>query len=117
MRIPAALCGVYGLKPIPGIVPLAGFQPPVPPSAPTLLDHMSSLGPLARSAADIRAALKATAGLLPPERAAYRWELPPRHERLVDFRVGLVIDDPEGASPVRWVTSWRTSATRWPGTA
>jgi amidase len=30
IRIPASLCGVYGLKPSAGIVPLTGFQPPGP---------------------------------------------------------------------------------------
>jgi len=31
IRIPASFCGVYGLKPSAGIVPLTGFQPPGPP--------------------------------------------------------------------------------------
>ncbi|HEX2183043.1 MAG TPA: amidase family protein, partial [Rubrobacteraceae bacterium] len=31
VRIPASLCGVYGLKPSVGIVPLTGFQLPGPP--------------------------------------------------------------------------------------
>jgi amidase len=30
IRIPASFCGVYGLKPSAGIVPLSGFQPPGP---------------------------------------------------------------------------------------
>ena len=94
IRIPASFCGVYGLKPTPGIVPLAGFQPPGPPATPTLLDHMSSLGPLARTAGDIRAALRVTAGPLPPDQRALQWALPPaRRDRLADFRVGVVLDD------------------------
>ena len=31
IRIPASFCGVYGLKPSVGTVPLTGFQPPGPP--------------------------------------------------------------------------------------
>src|SRR5918993_2057786 len=31
IRIPASYCGVYGLKPSVGVVPLTGFQPPGPP--------------------------------------------------------------------------------------
>ena len=34
IRIPASFCGVYGLKPSVGIVPLRGFLPPGPPSPP-----------------------------------------------------------------------------------
>src|SRR5205823_141795 len=30
IRIPASFCGVYGLRPSVGIVPLTGFQPPGP---------------------------------------------------------------------------------------
>ena len=34
IRIPAGYCGVYGLKPSVGVVPLTGFQPPGPRPAP-----------------------------------------------------------------------------------
>jgi amidase len=94
IRIPAALCGVYGLKPTPGVVPLAGFQPPEESTA-TLLNDIVVLGPLARSAKDIRLALQVIAGPLPPAATAYRWSLSaPRHSRLTDFRVGVVLDNP-----------------------
>ncbi len=95
IRIPAAFCGVYGLKPSAGIVPAAGFQPPGPPAPPLELPVMPGLGPLARTAADLRTALAVTAG--PDESAAqaYTWRpAPPRHRRLDRFRVGLVLDDP-----------------------
>jgi amidase len=95
VRLPAALCGVYGLKPSVGIVPLTGFQPPGPPAGPSDMTYMSAVGPLARSAADLRVALAATAGPEGPAAAAYRWSLaPPRHTRLADFRVGVVLDHP-----------------------
>jgi amidase len=96
IRIPAAFCGVYGFKPTPGVVPLAGFQPPRVSSA-TLLDDVAVLGPIARSARDIRLALQVIGGPTPPETVAYQWALgASRHDRLSDFRVGLVLDDPAG---------------------
>jgi amidase len=87
------LVGVYGLKPSVGIIPLTGFQPPGPPLDPSDMTYMSAIGPLARSARDLRAALTATAGPEAPLANAYSWELSrPRHARLRDFRVGLVLD-------------------------
>jgi amidase len=90
IRIPAGFCGVYGLKPSVGTVPLHGFQPPGPPAGADEMAYMSNVGPLARSAADLRTALRVTAG---PEGPPYSWALPaPRHTRLADFRVGVVLD-------------------------
>src|SRR5206468_6778323 len=59
VRIPAAYCGVYGLKPTAGAVPLRGFQPPGP-LAPPAREFPAAAGPLARSAADLRLALGVT---------------------------------------------------------
>jgi amidase len=95
IRIPAAYCGVYGLRPSAGTVPLTGFQPPGPPAPPSELPSMSSAGPMARSAGDLRTALAVTGG---PEGAAahaYHWALaPPRRTRLAGLRVGVVLDHP-----------------------
>jgi amidase len=98
IRIPAAFCGVYGLKPTAGTVPLGGFQPPGPPNDPSDLAYLSAVGPLARSAADLRLALRVTAGPDGPDAKAYAWHLaPPRRTRLADFRVGVVLDHPAAA--------------------
>jgi len=68
-------------------VPLRGFQPPGPP-APLAREFPAAVGPLARSAADLRLALRVTGGPLRPA----------RQSRLDGFRVGVVLDDP--ACPV-----------------
>lgn len=93
IRIPASFCGVYGLKPSVGIVPLSGFQPPGPPPPPSDMMYMSAVGPLGRTPRDLRTALSVTAGPENQAAQAYSWALsPPRHTRLEDFRVGVVLD-------------------------
>jgi amidase len=99
IRIPASFCGVYGLKPSVGIVPLTGFQPPGPPAGPSDMMYMSAVGPLGRSAHDLRTALSVTGGPENQAAKAYTWTMsPPRHTRLEDFRVGVVLDHEQ--SPV-----------------
>jgi len=96
IRIPAAFCGVYGLRPTPGVVPLTGFAPPGSLAEQSELAHLSVVGPLARTAADVRLALSVTGG---PEQLGWSWTLPaPRHRTLADFRVGVVLDS--GLAPV-----------------
>ncbi|MBO0840799.1 MAG: amidase [Sciscionella sp.] len=93
IRIPASFCGVYGLRPSVHTVPLTGFQPPGPPALASDRTYLSALGPMARSAGDLRTALAVAGGPENPAAQAFSWRLPaPRHERLRDFRVGVVLD-------------------------
>jgi amidase len=93
IRIPASFCGVYGLKPSVGVVPLTGFQPPGPPAGPSEMRYLSAVGPLGRSADDLRTALAVTAGPEGPAASAWTWTLaPPRRTRPAGARVGVVLD-------------------------
>jgi amidase len=56
---------------------------------------ISVVGPMARSAGDLEVALAAMAGPDPIDGAGWRLELPkPRHERLADFRVAVLLSVP-----------------------
>ncbi len=94
MRAPAAFCGVLAHKPSYGIVPRRGIAPPgVPVLSAQPMFEMVTVGPLARTAADLMLALDCAAGPDAPEAIAYRLALPPaRHQALKDYRV-LVIED------------------------
>jgi aspartyl-tRNA(Asn)/glutamyl-tRNA(Gln) amidotransferase subunit A len=68
IRIPAALCGIVGLKPTFGLVSVAGTVP--------LCESMDHAGPLARSVADACIMFEAIAGAYP------RGVARPNHRRL-----------------------------------
>ena len=93
IRTPAHYCGVYGHKPSHGIVPGRGHIPG-PPGTKGEPD-LAVVGPLARSAADLRLALDVIAGPDVLEAPAWVLDLPaPRAEQLEGFRVGYWLDDP-----------------------
>lgn len=93
IRNPAHFCGVYGHKPSWGICPSLGHA---------LGDNVTEvdiavIGPLARSAGDLGALLGVIAGPDTIDAAGWRLELPPpRHARLADYRVAVMLDDPNG---------------------
>lgn len=90
IRVPSSFCGLYGLKPSFGIVPLRGMKPPPAPEGAGI--PVTVLGPIARSPDDIELALGVLAGPEGMEKTGYHLALPaPRHEALSGFRV-LVLD-------------------------
>jgi amidase len=95
IRGPAHYCGIYGHKTTYGIVPTRGHALPET-WAPT---DMSVLGPLARSAADLEVALRATAGPDAADHVAYRLKLPAASFRdFKSLRIAVISDD--HAAPV-----------------
>lgn len=97
VRLPAHACGVYGHKPSYGIVPVRGHVPGPPGTLAT--PDLLALGPIARGADDLEAALGAIAG--PDEADARGWRLdlqPPRRGSMREYRIGVWLDDP--ACPV-----------------
>ncbi|HSE04995.1 MAG TPA: amidase family protein, partial [Methylomirabilota bacterium] len=77
IRIPAHFCGIYGHKPSLDVVPMRGHIPPPPGISAGPPSTLPVAGPLARSAADLRAALEVLGGPDGDETRAWRWALPP----------------------------------------
>jgi amidase len=96
LRIPAAFCGVWAHRPSYGLVPMRGFAPPMAPRSPIVQPvDQSTVGPIARSAADLRVALDVVAGLDTEGATAYHLALPrPRHQAVREFRVLLLDTHP-----------------------
>jgi amidase len=95
IRSPASFCGIYGHKPTLDIVNVTGHLPGGMRTDPGFSTLLAVGGPMARSAEDVEAALKILAGPELPDSKAFQWTLPkPRHQRLSDYRIGYVLEDP-----------------------
>jgi len=95
IRTPASFCGIYGHKPTLDIVSMAGHLPGGSETNPGFSTLLAVAGPLARSAEDLEAGLRILAGPEPPDSRAFHWTLPkPRHQRLRDYRIGYLLEDP-----------------------
>ena len=94
IRNPAHYCGVFGHKPTFGILPTRGMSLPGVVSP----QDINVIGPLARSADDLEVALDAMAGPDTLDAECWKLDLPaPRKKRLQDFRVGVMLTDPNCA--------------------
>ncbi len=89
IRNPAHYCGVFGHKPTYGIVPghpLPGVYAET---------DIAVCGPLARSAADLAAALDVLAGVAGANAAGWKLDLPKaRKHTLKDYKVGVLLSSP-----------------------
>ena len=90
VRLPAAFCGLFGLKPTNRTVPPDG-NIPIPKEAKSFLIHLASAGPLARNIADLEVLWKVITGSHPSDRNIPRidWQ-PPTCKRLADYRIAWV---------------------------
>jgi amidase len=91
IRVPAAYCGVYGHKSTWGIVPKRGHQLARTPVAEA---DLGSLGPIARSADDLKLALQATLGPDALTGSGVRYALPAAPKSLQGMRIAVWLDDP-----------------------
>jgi len=100
IRTPSNFCGVCGHKSSLNLVSFQGAIPPLPSSIPSSinlaeLNDLAAVGPLARSARDLKLELEIIAGPPPDEAKAFRWSLPkPRKAKLKEYKIGYVTDDP-----------------------
>ncbi|MDD9914002.1 MAG: amidase [Rhodospirillaceae bacterium] len=94
IRNPAHYCGVFGHKPSYGLVTPRGHMMP---DVLTYAD-ISVVGPLARTAQDLRIALDAMAGPDETEGVAWQLKLPSATKhRLADFKVAVMMSEPNSS--------------------
>jgi amidase len=91
IRNPAHYCGVFGHKPTYGLCPQRGHMLQETHGT----TDIAVVGPMARSAADLKLALSVAAGPDGPAASALSLSLPPPRARTIgDLRIALVLDDP-----------------------
>ncbi len=83
IRVPAHFCGIAGLKPSWGTIPLTGHMPPGP-AAPAPIAHMATLGPMARYVDDLTLAYNIVKG--PHWSTPYTAPTPEAHPERVDVK-------------------------------
>ena len=94
IRVPAHFCGVFGHKPTWALCPAAG-DPATSNAAP---GDISVIGPLARSAADLRLVLDAIAGPDPADSSLTMTLAPPRVSSLKGLRAAVWTSQPGQAT-------------------
>jgi amidase len=96
IRIPADFCGVWGHKSSSGVLPIRGqVFPGAPEPVGPAPDLPSVIGPLGRSADDLRIALLAVAGPESPMDRAWSLQLPePRHTEPRQWNILLIDTHP-----------------------
>ena len=86
IRNPAHFCGVYGHKPTYGVVPWQGHELPGMSKA----ADIAVVGPLARSAEDLRVSMEIVTGPEPLDAPGWQLNLPrPVKTKLSDFKVAI----------------------------
>jgi amidase len=106
IRVPAHFCGVFGHKPTFGLLPNYA-DPATSPAAST---DIAVIGPLARSATDLAAALDILAGPDPAETGLTLNLPPPRATTLKDLRVAVWADQPGHATDQETVAAMHALA-------
>jgi len=92
IRVPSALCGVFGHKPTYGLVPTRGHTLPGTDGVPVPL---AVVGPMARCTADLERALGVLAGPGSDEASGMAFTLAPTPRKaLADYRVLVVTEHP-----------------------
>ncbi len=107
IRVPAHFSGIFGLKPTPGRIPLTGHFPP----AGGAFTWIGVVGPMARTAADLRALFEAMAGPDPGDPCAApvpaRW---PKNEEVQGLRIGVLESDALGTATLETQDALRRAA-------